>query len=237
MTDEARLLIMKILLVEDSERLRRSLCKGLGREGFTVDTAADGAQGYEFSRRYEYDVIILDLMLPKIPGLDLLRRLRREGVNCPILILSAKDQIEDRVTGLELGADDYLIKPFAFDELCARLRTLARRQHTVRDPKIQLGPICVDTARRQVKRENCALPLTPSEYQLLEILALRRGRVISKERFRDWLYDSDTEVSSNVIEVLMSSLRKKLRSAGAAEIVQTRRGFGYLVEKDDSLCP
>ncbi|MGD9365512.1 MAG: response regulator transcription factor [Desulfobacteraceae bacterium] len=221
---------MKLLLVEDSERLRRSLGRGLVREGFAVDMAADGEEGYGFANAYHYDVIVLDLMLPKLPGLDLLKQLRREGNQSSILILSAKDQVGDRVKGLELGADDYLIKPFAFDELCARIRTLGRRRHDIRNPIIQLGSICVDTARCQVKRNDKLLALTPLEYQLLECLALRRGRVISKELLRYWLYDSDAEASSNVIEALVSSLRKKLRSVGADQVVKTRRGFGYLVE-------
>ncbi len=221
---------MKLLLVEDSDRLRRSLEQGLQREGFAVDAAVDGEQAYQFARIYDYDIVVLDLMLPKLPGLDLLKRLRRENIDSAVLILSAKDQVEDRVNGLELGADDYFIKPFAFAELCARLRTLARRQYTIRDPEIDLGSVRVDTARRQAKHGIRSLSLTPSEYQLLECLALRRGRVISKESLRDWLYDSDADVSSNVIEVMMSSLRKKLRDTGAGDIVQTRRGFGYLIE-------
>lgn len=221
---------MKLLLIEDSERLRRSLGRGLVREGFAVDLAADGEEGYAFTQSYTYDVIVLDLMLPKLPGLDLLKQLRREGNHTSILILSAMDQVEDRVKGLELGADDYLIKPFAFDELCARIRTLGRRRHDIKDPVIQLHSICVDTARCQVSWNDKPLALTPLEYQLLECLAMRRGRVVSKELLRDWLYDSDAEASSNVIEVLVSSLRKKLYTVGADKVVKTRRGFGYMVE-------
>jgi DNA-binding response OmpR family regulator len=200
------------------------------REGFAVDMAADGQEGYEFTQTYNYDVIVLDLMLPKLPGLDLLKQLRCEGNQTSILILSAMDQVEDRVKGLELGADDYLIKPFAFDELCARIRTLGRRRHDIKDPIIQLDSICVNTASCQVKWNDKTLALTPLEYQLLECLAMRRGRVISKELLRDWLYDSDAESSSNVIEVLVSSLRKKLSAVGADKVVKTRRGFGYMVE-------
>lgn len=221
---------MKLLLIEDSKRLRRSLGQGLVREGFAVDLAADGEKGYGFANAYDYDVIVLDLMLPKLPGLDLLKQLRREGNQSSILILSARDQVGDRVKGLELGADDYLIKPFAFEELCARIRTLGRRQHDIKDPIIQLGSIYVDTARCQVKGNDKILALTPLEYQLLECLALRKGRIISKELLRDWLYNSDAEASSNVIEALVSSVRKKLRSVGADQVVKTRRGFGYLVE-------
>lgn len=221
---------MKLLIIEDSERLRRSLGQGLAREGFTVDTAADGEEGYAFAKAYAYDVIVLDLMLPKLPGLDLLKQLRHEGDNTSILILSAKDLVEDRVKGLEFGADDYLIKPFAFDELCARIRTIVRRQHDIKNPVIELGPLSIDTARCQVKCADKQIALTPLEYQILECLALRRGRVISKSLLHDWLYDSDAETSSNVIEALVSSLRKKLRVVGADQVVKTRRGFGYLVD-------
>jgi two-component system copper resistance phosphate regulon response regulator CusR len=226
---------MKLLLIEDSERLRRSLGRGLAREGFVVDTVVDGEEGYGFAKAYDYDVIVLDLMLPKLPGLDLLQRLRREGNRTSILILSAKDQVEDRVKGLESGADDYLIKPFAFDELCARIRSLGRRRHDIKNPIIELSThslsaLCVDTARCQVKCQDIVVALTPLEYQLLECLALRKGRVISKALLHDWLYDSSADASSNVIEALVSSLRKKLRSVDAEQVVKTRRGFGYLVE-------
>lgn len=221
---------MKVLVIEDSERLRRSLDHGLRREGFTVDFAADGEEGYQYTQAYEYDVVVLDLMLPKLPGLDVLRRLRREGRNCAVLVLSAKDQIEDRVTGLELGADDYLVKPFAFDELCARIRALGRRHHDIKTPQIDLGSIHIDTSKREVGHDDQIIALTPSEYHLLECLALHRGRVMTKQRLREWLYDSNADASSNVVEVLMSSLRKKLRKVGVEEVVKTRHGFGYLIE-------
>jgi DNA-binding response OmpR family regulator len=220
---------MKILLIEDSERLRRSLTVGLSKEGFVVETAADGEEGYQLTRAYEFDVIVLDLMLPRMPGLDLLSQIRREGNNTSVLILSARDEISDRVDGLELGADDYLVKPFAFDELCARIRTLARRRYDAKNPEIRAGSVSVDTARRQCRTDDTVVELTPSEYQLLECLALRKGRVISKERLHQLLYDSASDTSSNVIEATMSTLRKKLRIAGAEEVVLTRRGFGYYV--------
>lgn len=221
---------MKILVIEDSTRLRRSLEHGLRREGFDVDLAADGEVGYQYAKANEYDVLVLDLMLPKLPGLDVLQRLRREGRNCAVLILSAKDQIEDRVTGLEMGADDYLVKPFAFDELCARIRALGRRQQEIKIPDIDLGCIHIDTSKREVGCADQIIALTPSEYHLLECLATHRGVVMTKHRLREWLYDSNADASSNVVEVLVSSLRKKLRKVGAESVVKTRHGFGYLIE-------
>lgn len=221
---------MKLLIIEDSERLRRSLGLGLRSAGFAIDLAADGQEGLAFVEVNTYDVIVLDLMLPRLDGLTLLKTMRSQGNHSDVLILSAKDQIEDRVRGLELGADDYMIKPFAFDELCARIKTLGRRRHNVKSPIISLGEISVDTARRQATNSIGPLPLTPTEYELLECLALRRGRVISKEQLRDWLYDSNSEACSNVIEVLVSTLRKKLRLVTREDIVKTQRGFGYIIE-------
>ena len=221
---------MKILLVEDSERLRRSLRRGLESSGWAVDLAADGQEGLDFLAAYEYDVVVLDLMLPRVHGLDVLRQLRERGNDVHVLILSAMDQLDDRVRGLELGADDYLVKPFAFDELCARLQALVRRRHGVKNPSLQVGPLELDTVRREVRREGRPIHLTPSEYALFEYLAMRSGRVFSKPQLLDQLYRSETEVSSNVIEVLISGLRKKIHRPGDTPLLCTRRGHGYLID-------
>jgi DNA-binding response OmpR family regulator len=221
---------MKVLIIEDSVRLRRALGEGLRRSGFTLDLTADGKEGLAYAHINEYDVIILDLMLPKLDGLSVLKQLRDEGNRSQVLILSAKDQVQDRVRGLELGADDYLVKPFAFEELVARIKTLVRRTHDLKNPKIKIGQIEIDLARREVATGIQKLALTPSEYNLIEYLALRTGRVISKSQLEQWLYNSDSETSSNVIEVLVSNIRKKLRCIGAPDIIKTKRGFGYYVE-------
>ena len=221
---------MKILVVEDSDRLRRSLGRGLGGAGFATDLAADGEEGWEYLQTYTYDVVVLDLMLPRLSGLEVLERLRQQGNDVHVLILSAMDQVDDRVRGLEMGADDYLVKPFAFDELCARLQALVRRRHQAKSPRVEIGPLVLDTARRQVRREGEPLHLTPSEYAIFEYLALRSGRVFSKHHLLDRLYRSDAEVSSNVIEVLISGLRKKIHRPGERPIVETRRGHGYLID-------
>jgi DNA-binding response OmpR family regulator len=221
---------VKILLVDDSQRLLRSLSQGLKKLGYAVDLAGDGENGLALAETYDYHVIVLDLMLPGLPGLEVLRRLRARGSSAHVLILSALDRVDDRVRGLQLGADDYLVKPFAFEELCARLQALVRRRHQAKDPIIQLGTIEIDAARRQVSRGGDVLHLTPSEYALLEFLAYQRGRVFSKEQLVEHLHRSDSDVSSNVIEVLVSGLRKKIHAHGEPPILRTRRGFGYVVE-------
>jgi DNA-binding response OmpR family regulator len=221
---------VKILLVDDSPRLLRSLSQGLKKLGYAVDLASDGEQGLDLAETYAYHVIVLDLMLPGVPGLEVLRRLRTRGNGAHILILSARDRVEDRVKGLQLGADDYLVKPFAFDELCARIQALVRRRHESKSPALRLGPLTIDTARREVSRDGSALHLTPSEYALLEFLAYRRGNVFSQEQLIEHLRRSDSEVSSNLIEVLVSGLRKRIHAPGEPPILRTRRGFGYYVE-------
>jgi DNA-binding response OmpR family regulator len=221
---------MKILLVDDSQRLLRSLGQGLKKLGYAVDAAGEGETALALAETCDYHVIVLDLMLPGLPGLEVLRRLRDRGNEAHVLILSAREGVEDRVKGLQLGADDYLVKPFAFEELCARLQALVRRRHQAKNPVIRLGPLEIDAARRQVSRNGEALHLTPSEYALLEFLAYQRGRVFSKDQLVEHLHRSDSEVSSNVIEVLVSGLRKKIHDDDAPPLLRTRRGFGYFVD-------
>lgn len=221
---------MRLLIVEDSVRLRKSLGEGLRRSGFAVDVVGDGEAGLRFALAVDYDIIVLDLMLPLLDGLSVLARLREQGRSANILILSAKDQVQDRIRGLELGADDYLIKPFAFDELLARLKALVRRGYGQRNPVIQLGRIELNTALHRVLCGGVELALTPHELGLLEYLALNRGRVVSPQSLEDHLYDSDAVVSRNAIEAHISALRKKLRGAGITQLIKTRRGFGYYIE-------
>lgn len=221
---------MRMLVIEDSERLRRSLGRGLSQAGFAVDLCGDGHEGLAFAETNDYDVVVLDLMLPGLDGLTVLKTLRQRGVKTHVLILSARDQVADRIQGLELGADDYLIKPFAFDELCARVRALVRRRYEVKDPVIRIGALEIDTAAQRVRRHGQPLALTASELALLELLALRRGRVVTREQILSHLYASDAEIASNVIEVLVHSLRKKLDGGEETSIIQTRRGRGYLIE-------
>jgi two-component system copper resistance phosphate regulon response regulator CusR len=221
---------MKLLLVEDSERLQRSLATGLKRHGFTLDQAYDGEQALAYIAVNQYDAIILDLLLPKIDGLSVLSKLRKQGKDCHVLILSANDQTEDRIRGLDLGADDYLVKPFAFDELVSRLRALNRRRSGIKNPVLEIDGIEVDSVARQVSFAAQPIALTPHEYQILEFLARRRGRVFSHDELIERLYDANSYVSRNAVEAHISSLRKRLGAAGAPNLIKTRRGFGYLVE-------
>lgn len=221
---------MKILLIEDSERLCRSIGIGLTNEGHAVDIAVDGEQGLEFAETYDYDVIILDLMLPKIDGLAVLKQLRRNGRQVHILILSARDQTEMRVTGLDLGADDYMVKPFSFDELKARIRALHRRSASQKHPCIAIGPLTVDTNTRTVRAGARDTGLTAKEYALLEFLGRRKNRVQSQQMLIENLYNIEREPVSNVIEALVYSIRRKLLKLEIASPIKNRRGQGYFVE-------
>ncbi len=221
---------MNILVVEDSKTLRETLKDGLSRLGYGVDAVVDGREGLDYARWKEYDVIVLDLMLPGLDGLSVLRELRAAGRKAHVLILSAKDQVEDRVRGLQSGADDYLIKPFSFDELCARISTLIRRRYEATSPILVIDGLTINTAIREARCGQQAIRLTPGEYAILEFLALNRGRAISAEQLLDASRGSDSNPSENVVQVMVCNLRKKLVVAGLAETVKTRRGYGYYIE-------
>ena len=221
---------MKLLLIEDSHRLRSTLERGLRKAGYAVDTAQDGREGLWRATENEYDVIVLDLMLPEVDGLTVLRTLRERGKATHVLILSARDLVEDRVQGLQLGADDYLVKPFSFDELCARLQALVRRSYQAKSPVIRFGELAIYTAARRVTRADREVRLTSREYSLLEILALRAGEVVSRRDLWEHLYESDSEAASNVVDVLVCSLRKKIDPQGPQSLIETRRGQGYVID-------
>jgi DNA-binding response OmpR family regulator len=221
---------MKLLLVEDSARLRHALQTGLQRAGYAVDLAKDGREGLWLATENEYDVIVLDLMLPEIDGLTVLQELRARGRSTHVLILSAKDLVQDRVQGLRLGADDYLVKPFSFDELCARLEALVRRAYGAKNPLLRKGPLVLNTAARSVAHGGRAVKLTPREYSLLEILMLRAGEAVSRRELWERLSQFDSEATSNVVDVLVCSLRRKLDPDRPHGLIKTRRGYGYLIE-------
>ena len=221
---------MRLLLIEDSTRLRSTLEKGLRKAGYAVDAAKDGREGLWLATENNYDVIVLDLMLPEIDGLTVLRTLRERGKSTHVLILSARDLVEDRIQGLRQGADDYLVKPFSFDELCARLEALVRRSYQAKNPLIRSGPLEINTASRKVTLAGREVRLTPREYSLLEILMLRAGEVLGRRELWDRLYDFESETGSNVVDVLICSLRKKLDPDDPQSLVKTRRGQGYVIE-------
>ncbi len=221
---------MKVLVIDDSQKLLRALGYGLRKLGYSVDLVGEGKQALEYARCNDYDVIVLDLMLPGMDGLTILRNLRVMGKQTHILILSAKDQVGDRVRGLQLGADDYMVKPFSLDELCARLGTLVRRRYQTKNPEVVCGSITVNTAAREVLRRGKPVNLTPGEYAILEYLVLNRGRVLSKEQILDAVHDGDSFASTNVVEVMTCTLRKKIKVSGEASVIKTRRGFGYYIK-------
>ncbi len=216
---------MRILIVEDEADLARAVRKALEEEGFAVDVAPDGEIGLYNARTWAYDAIVLDLMLPKLDGWEVLRRLRATK-DTPVLILTARDAAVDKVKGLNTGADDYLTKPFALDELLARLRALIRRAARHPAPRIRLGDVEIDTAARTVRKGGQAVDLAPKEYAVLELLALRRGTLVTRTLLYDHIYDESGDTLSNVVDVYVASLRKKL----GKDLVKTRRGEGYIVD-------
>ncbi len=225
---------MRILIIEDSERLALSLQKGLKMSGYAVDVALDGKKGLSYAQLEPYDIIVLDLMLPLLGGLSILRTLRCSGNDVPVIILTAKDSVEDRVKGLREGADDYLAKPFAFSELLARLEALARRRSGNVNPIIEIGDLIIDTTSRTVFRSDQKIDLTAREYALLMFLASRSGKTISRIEIEDHLYGEDNFPMSNAVSSAISTLRGKLRSTGGEELIHTRRGLGYVLGERSS---
>jgi DNA-binding response OmpR family regulator len=221
---------VRLLLIEDSERLQRSVGAGLRGAGYAVDVTGDGKEGLWYAESHAYDVIVLDLMLPGMDGLSVLQHLRRRQAQTHVLILTAKDTVEDRVRGLRSGADDYLVKPFAFDELLARVQALVRRRHGAKNPRITVGPLEIDTARRSVLWHGAMVNLTAREYALLEYLAMRQGQVVSRTEIEAHIYDEHAEPMSNVVDTAIYALRRKLEQEGRSSIIQTRRGMGYILE-------
>lgn len=222
---------MRLLLIEDSPRLQQSLGKGLRHAGFALDLTGDGIQGLHFAKTHDYDVIILDLMVPGMDGLTLLKNLRANGSQTHVLILTARDSVDDRVLGLRTGADDYLTKPFAFDELLARVQALARRRHQNKNPIIEIGPLKIDTAARTVSKGDQPIELAAREYAILEFLALRRGQVISRTTIEAHIYDANVEPMSNVVDAAIYSLRRKIDAPGETSLIETRRGMGYMIRE------
>jgi DNA-binding response OmpR family regulator len=222
---------MRILLVEDSPRLQRSIGAGLRRANYAVDVAGDGEDGLWRAESDQYDVIVLDLMLPRLDGLTLLERLRARGNHTHVLILTARDAVEDRVRGLQMGGDDYLVKPFAFEELLARIQALVRRCHTQKNPSIRIGPLEIDTSARTVTVRGRPVGLAPREYALLEYLARRQGMVVSRTEIEAHIYDDAAEPMSNVVDSAVCALRRKVDLPGRPSLIQTRRGMGYVLRE------
>ncbi len=223
---------MRLLLAEDTLPLARSIRQGLAEEGFTVDVVHDGEDALHLATEIRFDAIILDRMLPKLDGLSVLRTLRSRGVQSPVLLLTALGEVHDRVEGLDAGGDDYLVKPFAFEELLARVRALVRRGYGQADNVLSMGPLELDLAARVARVNGKPLELTAREYALLELLMMKPGTTWSRTQLAERLYSEEVERDSNVIDVFVARLRKKLEAAGlpGAKMIRTQRGAGYRFE-------
>ena len=224
---------MRILLVEDEEKVSRFVTLGLNAEQFVVDRASDGITGYEMAATHPYDILVVDLMLPRLGGTELVSRLRQNGIETPILVLTARDQLDDKVKNFENGADDYLTKPFAFAELLARIRALLRRR-PVGSTMLMVGDLEIDLVTRQVKRGGKLLRLTSKEYGLLEYLASNPGRILSRTMIIQYVWDQSFEGLTNIVDVYIRHLRKKIDDPFDRKLIRTVRSAGYMLsDRDD----
>ena len=220
---------MRILIAEDHPSLARSLADGLREEGYAVDLTHDGDEALHLAQVNPYDGILLDVMLPGKDGFAILKHLRKQGIQTPVLCLTARDAVADRVTGLDLGADDYLVKPFAFEELIARVRAMVRRGHGQTSATLRVADLEIDTSRKVARRGGKTIDLSAREYALVEYLAHRKGQVVSRTDIWEHLYDQHDEASSNVVDVYIGYLRSKIDKDFAVKLIQTRRVQGYVL--------
>lgn len=224
---------MRVLYVEDSPRLLRSVAAALERTGYAVDTASDGEEGLWMAGSAAYDAVILDIMLPKLDGLTVLRRLREAGNDAHVLLLTARDTVAERVEGLRTGADDYLVKPFALEELLARVEALCRRTYGAKQNLISVGDMTVDTGQRTVTRAGRPVDLTAREYNLVEYLARRRGEVVTRADIEEHIYNGESP-TSNAVDSAICIVRRKLAVDNPAPLIHTRRGLGYVLDPTDA---
>lgn len=222
-------MVMRILVIEDEHRLSNVIKKGLLEDGFAVDQAFDGEEGQNLAEDEEYDLIVLDLMLPKINGIQVCKNLRKEKVRTPILILTAKSTTEDKVDGLDSGADDYLTKPFSFVEFRSRIHALIRRNHQENSPVLKIEDLEVDPLKHLVKRAEKKIKLTPKEFAVLELLLRHRGEVVSRTMIVEHVWDYNFDGMSNVVDVFVATLRKKIDSGATLKLIQTVHGVGYRI--------
>ncbi len=225
---------MKLLIVEDEKRLCQTVAKHLKADGYTVDTCYDGSDALDYINGTEYDALILDIMLPGLDGISLLRTIRARKIKTPVLLLTAKSSVADKVEGLDSGADDYLTKPFALDELSARIRVLIRRSGVERaDNSITVGPLTLDTERKTAVREGQEFTLTAREYSILEYLMHNKGIVLSRDKIMHHIWNYDYEGSSNIIDVYIRTLRNKIDAGFEQKLIHTVRGMGYVIKGEE----
>lgn len=223
---------MRILIVEDEKDLAAIIKQGLEEEGYAVDVAHDGEEGLYMAETYPIDVMVLDVMLPLMDGLTVLSNLRKKGVQTPVILLTARDALIDKIKGLDTGADDYLTKPFVFEELLARIRSLIRRKATVKEAVIRIADLEIDTASHQVRRAGRPIALSAKEYSLLEFLAYRKGSVVSRTDIVEHIYNEDADMDSNVVDVYINYLRNKIDKEFSGKLIHTVRGAGYILKEE-----
>jgi DNA-binding response OmpR family regulator len=221
---------MRLLIAEDEKDLNAVITKQLVREKYIVDSCFDGEEALDWIASNEYDALILDIMMPKVDGYEVLRRVREAGKYTPVLFLTARDSIEDRVKGLDRGADDYIVKPFAFDELAARIRVMTRRQNQSGAIILTDGGLALNTSMRTIEKDGKRIDLSVKEYALLEYLMINAGVILSRSRIEDHVWGYATDGGTNVVDVYISYLRKKLAGAGAENVIKTVRGFGFTID-------
>ena len=228
---------MKILLVEDEIDLNNVVTKYLKKNGYSIDSVFDGEEALDYLRYGEYDLVILDIMMPKVNGFEVIKELRNNGDNTAILMLTARDSADDKVKGLDLGADDYIVKPFDFKELSARIRAVVRRKYGNSSNKLIIDDLVLDTSEKSVTRAGIKIELTGKEYEVLEYLMQSKNRILSREQIKEHVWDYDYEGDSNIIDVLIKNIRKKIDITNGNQIIYTKRGLGYVIysssEKSD----
>ena len=224
---------MRILVVEDEKDLNNIITKHLKKNNFSVDSVFNGEEALEYLEYGTYDLIVLDIMLPKLNGYEVVKKLRENKNEIAVLMLTARDSIDDKIKGLDLGADDYLIKPFDFGELLARIRALVRRKYGNTSNTIEIDDLCIDIAKKTVVRAGKNIELTGKEYEVLEYLIQNKGHVLSRDKIRDSVWDYGYEGESNIIDVLIKNIRKKIDVGNSKPLIHTKRGLGYVLKEDE----
>ncbi len=223
---------MKILLAEDEVDLNNVVTRYLKKNGYSVDSVLDGEEALDYLEYSEYDLVILDIMMPKVDGFEVIKKLRNKGNHTSVLILTARDSADDQVKGLDLGADDYIVKPFDFNELLARIRAVVRRKYGNSSNKLAIRDLILDTSEKSVTRAGKQIELTGKEYEVLEYLMQSKNRILSREQIKEHVWDFDYEGDSNIIDVLIKNIRKKIDVEDGKQIIYTKRGLGYVIKED-----